>query len=145
MAYARACFENKTKKNDDTNLLFAMINKGILSLSLFKDKKLDFVRIQPIEPADTDSKTFPDWLAEQINAVMKFYEYGSSRQYNKWQVNVFAPEKEDIAKEKKDILKSRLAGNVTLDIQTSETAYLDNPAPDENSKNRTGDEALNFR
>ena len=46
MAYARACFENKTKKNDDTNLLFAMINKGILSLSLFKDKKLDFEQVR---------------------------------------------------------------------------------------------------
>ncbi len=136
MAYARACFEKKISKNPNTNLLLAMINKGVLTLSLFKDQKLDFVRIQPIERTEADSEKFLDCLAEQINAVMKFYEYGVSGQHNKWQVNIYIPEGADFIREKKESLKSGLAWKVSLEIHTLQNAYLDTPVAGNNIKNK---------
>ncbi|MBN2590288.1 MAG: pilus assembly protein PilM [Sedimentisphaerales bacterium] len=136
MAYARACFDKKISKINNTNLLFAIINKDVLTLSLFKDQKLDFVRVQPIEQVETGSEMFMNWLAEQINAVMKFYEYGISKQYNKWQINVFTPESNILSNEKDNIFKSMLSDKITLSIHTPENAYLDTPIEVKNTKKK---------
>ena len=135
MAYARACFQKKISKNLNSNLLFAVINKDALTLSLFRDRKLDFVRTQPFELEDTESEAFSGWLVEQINAVMKFYEYGNSKKYNKWHVTILIPHAQDNITEQKKKIESMLAGKVSLEIRTPETAYLDTPVMTEKIKN----------
>ena len=133
MAYARACFDKKISKLSGSNQLFAMINKGTLTLSVFKDKKLDFVRVQPVESSESDSDMILNWIAEQINAVIKFYECGSSKQYSKWQINIFALESKGPGKDKEEYLQSLLSDKATLSIQTPENAYLDIPFKINNS------------
>ena len=142
MAYTRACFDKIISNKLNTNLLFATINKGVLTLSMFKDQKLDFVRIQPVELAEIESVTFLDWLAEQINAVIKFYEYGKSSQHNKWMVNIYTPERYDFLLQKQEVLQSSLIENVSVEIKTSETAYLDTPVVADNIKNKPSAAAI---
>jgi type IV pilus assembly protein PilM len=135
MAYARACFQKIISKNQNSNLLFAVINKDALTLSLFKDRKLDFVRTQPLESADIRSETFSNWLVEQINAVMKFYEYGVSKKINKWHVTILTPQAQENVTEQCKNIESMLAGKASLEIRNHETAYIDTPIAAEKIKN----------
>ena len=95
MAYARACFDKKITKNSNTNLLFAMINKGALTMSLFKDQKLDFVRIQSEQPIKPRGEALPPltgqpgdeigveegagFVSQQVQVLFRFFEVLATR------------------------------------------------------------------
>jgi Tfp pilus assembly protein PilN len=129
MAYARACHEKIIAKKINTNLFFAMVNNGILTLFLFKDKKLDFIRATKIEPDISQSEQYYEWIAEQINAVLKFYKYGDKKQYDKWQVTLVMGTRDKDFEKETEILKDRIR-SVELHIRTLQDAYLDTPIAD---------------
>jgi len=136
MAYARACLDKNVSEKSITNQLFVKINKNSLSLSMFKNQKLDFVRIQPIESIRPDSNDFIDWLTEQINAVIKFYEYSISKRNDKWQVNLFYPEDIGLNDENDNKLKSIFSDKAAFTILNSENAFIDNVIECENVKTK---------
>jgi len=126
MAYTRACFEKRIAAKPDTNSLFAIISNEILTLSLFKDQVLDFVRVKPIEPDISQSKKFLEWLTEEINAVLRFYESGSSKKCNKWQVTLFINNSDDTIDKKTKQLSTKLKPAI-LEVRTFDNTYLDAP------------------
>jgi len=130
MAYTRACYAEKISGKADTNLLSAMIFDGVLSLSVFRDSTLDFIRVKPVEYRSPQSGDYLEWVEEEINEVLKFYELKASRKKNKWQAILVTDAEDESIEAKAELLRSRL-DNIDLQIKTAQYAYLDTPVAPE--------------
>ena len=126
MAYTRACYAEKIAGKADTNLLFAMIFDGVLTLSAFRDNTLDFIRVKPVERGQSQSGDYLEWVKGEINEVLKFYELRASRKRNKWQAVLVTDIQDGSVEEKAELLSGRL-DNIELQIITAHDAYLDTP------------------
>ena len=159
ISYTRSCYEKIISKNQNTNLLFVFIKSfsakdalknehGILTLSLYKEKKLEFIRTKSIESEINDtndsslySSGFINYMAEHINAVLKFYEYGISKQSEKWKVILLSDDNTGFNEKTQKTLKDIL-NPVSLEIKSHETKYLDTPIADTKMKNKPSGEAI---
>lgn len=135
IAYTRACFEKKIAAETDAISLFAIISNGILILSLFRDQTLNFVRVKPIEPDTSQSKKYLEWLTEEIDAVVKFYESNSSKKCKKWQVTLATTNSEDGIEKNLKQLKNKFQSAI-VEIRTSDDAFLDTPLAEKTGKNQ---------
>lgn len=138
-AYIRACYAKKIAKKYDQNLLFAVVYESTLTLCLFKNEILDFVRTKQLETYEYESDKCFEWIAEEINAVLKFYEHEVRDKCDKWNVTLLTSIRDKFVKEKTELLATKLKegipfcdlsqnGNqVELEIRTLEDAYLDTP------------------
>lgn len=133
MAYTRACYARKIAGKAGTNLLFAIIFDGVLTLTLFRDNTLDFIRVQPVDLSR--SEDYFDWMGEEINHVLKFYELRTSRKNNKWQVTLVTDICDEAVEKKEELLKDKL-GNVKLEIINPDNAYLDTPVANDACDNK---------
>lgn len=135
VAYIRACYAKKIAKKFDRNLLFAIVHQGILTLCLFRNQTLDFVRTKPLKADTSEDEKYVDWLAEEINAVLKFYEFEVPEALGKWEINILTSIHNDSVKQQAESLKAKL-GQVELEVRTPEDAYLDTPVADINRSDR---------
>jgi Tfp pilus assembly protein PilN len=119
LAYIRACHAKKIAGRFDTNLLFAVVHNDMVTLCLFRNETLDFLRAKRIEPNDSDAGDYFGWLAEEINAIVKFYEFEVSGKSNKWKVILAADDRDGDSDEKVEKLKGQ------LDMAELEFAHLD--------------------
>jgi Tfp pilus assembly PilM family ATPase/Tfp pilus assembly protein PilN len=126
IAYTRACYVEQIAGKTDMNLLFAMIFDGVLTLSVFRDNTLDFIRVKHVEPGQSQSDDHLEWVEEEINEVLKFYEIRASRKKNKWQAILVTDIEDEFLEAKAESLRSRL-DNIDLQIKTAQHAYLDTP------------------
>jgi len=126
VAYIRACYEKKIAGEFDTNLLFAIVHNGTATLCLFRDETLDFVRTKHIEPDASGSGDYFDWLAEEIGAIVRFYEFEVSDTPNKWKVTLVTDICDERIEEKAEQLRSKLDA-VELEFRTLADAYSDTP------------------
>lgn len=124
IAYTRACFMKQIAGKANTNLLFAMLFDGILTLSVFRDNTLDFIRVKPIESGPSQSEDYLEWVEEEINEVLKFYELRASRKTNKWQAILAVDIDNEYLEAKAELLKGRL-DNIELQVKTAQNAYLE--------------------
>lgn len=123
MAYIRACYIKKIAKKLDTNLLFATVFDNTLTLSLFRKQTLDFIRTERIEPGTLQPVQHFERLAEEINAVMKFYELKAPNISNKWQVTLVTNINSDSVSKKTESLREKL-NQVELEVRTLEHVHL---------------------
>lgn len=123
IAYVRACYAKKIAGTFDTNRLFAIVCDGALTLSLFKSQRLDFVRTERIEPETLQSEEYPQWLAEKINAVIKFYELEATDKQNKWHVTLVTDISAWSVPGTTESLKARL-GRLKLEVRILEHVHL---------------------
>ena len=123
MAYIRAYYAKKIAGSFDTNRLFAIVCDGALTLSVFRSRRLDFVRTERIEPETLQSEEYPQWLAEKINAVIKFYDLEDSDKRNKWNVTLVTDISAWSVPGTTESLKTRL-GRLKLDVRILEHAHL---------------------
>jgi hypothetical protein len=133
MAYIRACYTRKISGKTGTNLLFAMIFDGILTLSLFRDNALDFIRVKPVELSRPEDCS--EWVAEEISQVLKFYRLRNSGKDNKWQITLITDIFDAKDEKTEELLKDKL-GDIELDIINPEDAYLDTPVADDALDNK---------
>jgi hypothetical protein len=127
MAYIRECYAKKIDETFDTNHLFAIACDGTLNLSVFRGQGLDFVRTERINPESFRSKGSPQidftWLAEKINAVIKFYELKAFDKHNKWHVTLVANINGQTVPEATESLKEKL-GPAEIEVESMEHAHL---------------------
>jgi type IV pilus assembly protein PilM len=126
VAYIRACYAKKINQKFDRNILFAIVYEGMLTLCVFRNQTLDFVRTKQIEADLAKSERYFEWLADEIYAVIKFYESDVLDKRDTWDVTVVADVSGDSIKEKAKVLWTNVEG-VQLEIRTFEEAYLDTP------------------
>jgi hypothetical protein len=123
IAYTRACYAKKIAGIFDTNRIFATVYDRMLTLSLFRNQRLDFVRTKRIEPFILQSEDYHKWLAEEINAVIKFYELKDPNKHNQWRVTLVT----DIGAESVPATTESLStglGPVELEVRTLEHTRL---------------------
>ena len=133
-AYTRACYTKKISGKSNTNILFATISNGVLTLSLFKDQILDFVRVKSVDPGLSQSKDYFEWLGEEIDEVLKFYKFGTTKKSDKWQVILNFCDSDKTVEEKTRLLKAKLKP-AESEIRTRDNAYLDTPISDKTGDN----------
>jgi len=132
VAYARACYAKLIATKQNTNLLFVMINGNNLTLSLFRNQSLEFVRTKSVEADQTNPLEYVEWLAEEIDAVMKYYEVHGHE--SKWHLTLLFNVCDKLLSEVTDSLKTRFTA-VDLHIRTYKDAYLDTTVTKGNCEN----------
>ncbi|MHC4131996.1 MAG: PilN domain-containing protein [Planctomycetota bacterium] len=88
IAYIRACFAKKIATKYDANLLFVVVHNDTVTLCLFRNYVLDFVRNKHIDTDLLKKDRFFEWLAKEIHAIIQFYEVEVSGRCEKWEVTV---------------------------------------------------------
>ena len=127
LAFLRACYDKRIAKKFDQNLLLVIVHQNILTLYLFRNETLNFVTTKHFEPDDSDCDKCLEWLAEEISAVMRFYDFEVPEKRCKWEVEVITDECGSLPKERMDVLPLLLTNTVGLKIRTFKEASIDTP------------------
>lgn len=90
LAYSRAFYDKKIAGKFDCNVLMAVLKDGTLTLCVFKKQSLDFVRTKNIGKEKVEPDKLCQWLAEQINAVIQFYDVEVPDSSREWEITVVA-------------------------------------------------------
>jgi Tfp pilus assembly protein PilN len=88
LAYIRAIYPNKIAGKFDCNVLIAILQENNLTLCVFKKQAMDFVRTKSIGKEKTQPDELCQWLAEQINTVIQFYDVEVPDSGEKWDITV---------------------------------------------------------
>jgi Tfp pilus assembly protein PilN len=118
LAYTRALYTNKVAGKFDCNVLIAILQGHSLTLCVFKKQAMDFVRTNSIPAEKTQSEEISQWLAEQINAVVQFYDVEVPDSSGKWDITVVV-DGVQLSRNAEGTLKAKVA-NAGLQIMTSE-------------------------
>ena len=129
VAYIRACYAKKIAKRFDRNLLFAIVNEGTVSFCIFRNETLDFVRTKQPEADIIQSDKFYEWLAEQINAILQYYELEVLDKREKWEVTIVTDIYDESIGRNTEALGANIEG-AELAVRSLEDAYLDTPVAD---------------
>ena len=84
---------------------------------------MDEQRRRRIEPETLQSEEYPQWLAEKINAVIKFYELEATDKQNKWHVTLVTDISAWSVPGTTESLKARL-GRLKLEVRILEHVHL---------------------
>ncbi len=127
LAFLRACYDKRIAGKFDQNLLLAIVHQGVLTLYLFRNETLNFLTTKHFGPDDGDGDRCLEWLAEEISAVMQFYDIEILEKQSQWEVEIVTDDCSSLPKERVDILASLLTNTAGLKIRTFEEASIDTP------------------
>jgi len=85
---------------------------------------LDFVRTKDISKETTEPDKLCQWLADQINAIIKFYDVDVPDSPRQWEISVIANESGQLPDDAEESLKAKVASG-NLQVRTPENAYQD--------------------
>jgi len=137
LAYIRACYDKRIAKRFDQNVLFVMVHQNILSLYLFRNETLNFVTTKVFEPNDGDGEKCIQWLAEEISAVMRFYDFEILEKRSKWDVEIVTDDCSRVPKEIFDILPLTVSNTGDMKIKTFKESSADTPLVNPNPEGDT--------
>lgn len=123
LAYARALYAKKIEGRFDCDVLIAILRDGVLTLCVFRKQTLDFVGTRNILREKAEPEELCQWLAEEINAIIRFYDIEAADSSEKWEVTVVADSillPEDVEQS----LKAKIT-SASLQVRTGETACQD--------------------
>jgi Tfp pilus assembly protein PilN len=118
LAYARALYATKIAGKFDCNVLMAIFQGNNLALCVFRKQSLDFVRTKSIGKEKTQPDELCQWLVEQINTVIQFYDVEVPDSSGKWEITVVA-DGVQLPQNAEGTLKAKVA-NADLQIMTNE-------------------------
>ncbi len=125
LAYTRAFYAERIAGKFDCNVLLAILNGSALTLCVFKKQALDFVRTKDISLERVEPSKLCQWLAEEINAIIRFYDVEFPEASGKWEITVVA-DSVQLPDDAEEFLKAKVAG-AELQVRTTEDAYQDTP------------------
>ncbi len=123
LAYARALYAKKIEGKFDCDVLVAILRDGVLSLCVFKKQTLDFIGTRNISGEKAEPDELCRWLAEEINAIIRFYDTETADSSGKWEVTVVS-ESTLLPDDAEQSLKDKIT-SASLQVRTDETAYQD--------------------
>jgi Tfp pilus assembly PilM family ATPase/Tfp pilus assembly protein PilN len=126
LAYARAFYDKKIAGKFDCNVLMAILQGNALTICVFRKQTVDFVRTKDISKETTEPDKLCQWLADQINAIIQFYDVEVPDSPGNWEISVIANESVQLPDDAEKSLKAKVAGG-NLQVRTPENAYLDTP------------------
>jgi len=121
LAYTRALYVKKIAGKFDCNVLIAILQGNSLTLCVFRRQTMDFVRTKSISKEKAQPDELCQWLAEQINMVIQFYDVDVPDSCGKWEITVVADGElvEPLPQNAEDTLRAKVAG-ASLQLLTSE-------------------------
>jgi Tfp pilus assembly protein PilN len=125
LSYARAYYAEKIAEKYDCNVLMAVLQDSILTLAVFRKQSLDFVRTHNISEEKQKPEKLCEQLAEQINAIIRFYDFEMADSAKEWEITVVA-EGVELPGDAEESLKAEVT-NVSLEVKTNEDAWQDTP------------------
>jgi Tfp pilus assembly protein PilN len=136
LAYARAFYAKKIAGKFDCNVLLAILSNDALTLCVFRNEIMDFVRTKHIDedkaqpaPASGDPSrgSGPDkicnWLEEEIKAVVQFYDVEVPDSSRAWEMTVVA-DGAQLPEGAEESLRANVAC-ANLNVISVENAYQD--------------------
>jgi Tfp pilus assembly protein PilN len=120
LACTRAFYDKRIAGKYDCNVLLALLQNGVLTLAVFRKQALDFVRTATLSEETDDPQQLCGWLAEQMNAIIRFYDVEVADSAKEWEVTLVT-EHETLPGDR----LHGLLGNVSLDVKTIENAWED--------------------
>ncbi len=118
LAYTRALYANRIAGKFDCNVLIAILQGSTLTLCVFKKQAMDFVRTNSIPAEKTQPEEISQWLAEQMNAVIQFYDVEVPDSSGRWEITVVA-DGEQLPRNAEVVLRAKVTG-AGLQIMTNE-------------------------
>jgi len=134
LAYARAFYDKRIAGKFDCNFLLAVLQGSTLTLCVFRKQALDFVRTKNISEEKTEPDGLCQWLADQINAIIQFYQVEVPDSPGKWEVTVVA-DSAQLPDDAEESLKAKVA-STNLQVRTHENAWQDTPVGQNDSPDR---------
>jgi len=86
VACARAIYEKKIVDNFDSNVLIALVERAEVTLSVFRNQTLDFVRKRDIGEDICQCGEGLDRFAEEIGAIIQYYDMEISDRMQNWRL-----------------------------------------------------------
>lgn len=123
IAYARALYDKKIANNFDCNVLIVILQDNVLTLCVFRKQILDFIRTKDISEENAGPEELSGQLADQINAVIQYYDVEIPDSAEKWEVTVVADSMQLFADAEESFrAKVKCA---ELQLRTPENAFQD--------------------
>jgi len=88
LSYMRTMYDKRIARRKKSNVMFALVRDGRLTLCVMMNEKLDFVRSKAIDKMGDSQESLGGWLAEQINAVVTYYDVDVADSSKQWEVTV---------------------------------------------------------
>lgn len=129
LAYARAFYGKKIAGKFDCNVLIALLEADVLTVCVFRNQNMDFVRTKKIEKEKTEPAKFALRLAEEINTVIKFYDSESPDNRGKWEITIAGDDSMLLPQDAEKSLQAAIA-NAVVRVRTAQNAYQDTPVAD---------------
>jgi len=126
-ACIRALYAKKIAKKFDSNVLIAAVTDGIASLCVFRNQCFDFIRSKQMGGDVCRSGEARDVLAQEINAILQFYDIEVPDSPDKRELIVLLNRSGSQAEEVGQFLKNRFA-NVDVQVSTPQDICRDTPA-----------------
>ncbi len=137
LAYTSAFYAKKIAGKFDCNVLMAVFEAEVLTLCVFRNQTVDFVRTKDIDKEKTGPDKLCPWLAEEINAIIRFYDFEVPDNTGNWEITVVADrvqlpdDAEESLKVKVacDQLHVRTGQNICQDTFVGQNSGPDRPSP----------------
>jgi Tfp pilus assembly protein PilN len=125
LAYARAFYTKKIAGKFDSNVLLAVLDNSILTLCVFRNETIDFVRTKEVNSKKDEPDKICQWLADEINKVIQYYNVEVPDCSGKWEITVI-PDSVQLPKDAEESLKAKIT-DVNLHVETPQVALQDIP------------------
>jgi Tfp pilus assembly protein PilN len=123
LAYIRAFYAKKIAQQFDKNVLIAILRDKVLILCVFKKQILDFVRTRDITAEKDEPSDICQWLIEEINTVVQFYNVEIPDSTINWAITVVM-DGAQLPKEADELLKTKVTCD-GLQIRRPEDVFQD--------------------
>jgi Tfp pilus assembly protein PilN len=116
LSFVRSLYAKKIARKFEHNLLTAILRDKTLTLCVFKKQMLDFVRTRYINAEKNEPSDFCQWLSEEINALIQFYNIEVSDSTINWEITIFT-DGAQLQKEAEEALLAKITAPPQADVQ----------------------------
>ena len=121
-AFSRAFFSEKCAQKSDSEILLVLLQDGILTLCVFREQNIDFVRTKEVSREINGEEKFTDWLASEINAVIRFYDVEVAGSSGMWEVVLYINDSIILSESAKNGLSTKIE-KTNLSLRMSEDIF----------------------
>ena len=123
LSYTRALYAKKIEGRFECEVLIAILRDNVLTLCVFREQSLDFVRVKDIDGEKLEPNELCHWLADQINSIIQFYNIEVADSSGNWEVVVVADQAQ-LADDAEESLRVKIT-SVSLEVRTGESVCQD--------------------
>jgi len=126
VACARALYEKKIAGSANSNVLIALVDGADITLSVFQNQNLDFIRRRNVTEDACQSEEGLVRFMEEISAIIQYYDVEIGEKSDSWRLITVLCRGCERAGEIADLLRSKF-GNLELEVISEADAVENTP------------------